>query len=328
MCVRGPKCNLFASPSRCSIAVHHHSKQRRLFSGVQRRHVHVMNNPFPTYHLLRWPVLRRHVLRTLRRLRSMPDACRRLRKVATAQHGVSAMMPDTIDAARRRSSSYHVLRYTEANDRPRTEDNDRQTSAAPRGRPTLRDTISSSRAAGPSRLAWLPGLGLPSFPWRRVAPCGTDHSRCENTCKHLCLGCGARIWCRESDEKKSKTEEFHVDFRPLLPPTLFTIDDSQEKDNFDAQSTREKERPSESRTTSMFFFVLGNSISLIIQTPTTHLTAVQQTAHRSARTGKPERHVALPKNGTEKKPTNTALTTGQNGKTSYDHKHQNKNALP
>ena len=59
-------------------------------------------------------------------------------------------------------------------------------------------TIASSlRAACParSRLAWLPCLGLSSFRWRRV-PLPSGPSRCENTCKHLCLEANL-AWCMD-----------------------------------------------------------------------------------------------------------------------------------
>ena len=42
---------------------------------------------------LRWAMLRLMSFWTVLRPRSMPDACRRLRTLATVQHGVSVMMP-------------------------------------------------------------------------------------------------------------------------------------------------------------------------------------------------------------------------------------------
>ena len=57
------------------------------------------NKDFDTHHLLRWPVLRFRV----RLDGAAADACKRLRTLATEQHGTVAIQTLISDAARTRS---------------------------------------------------------------------------------------------------------------------------------------------------------------------------------------------------------------------------------
>ena len=70
-----------------------------LVGGPQNKHVKRKATTLPHITCLRWPVLRSVWSWPLRRLRSMPDACRRLRTLVTVQHGVSVMMPVIIESA-------------------------------------------------------------------------------------------------------------------------------------------------------------------------------------------------------------------------------------
>ena len=85
---------------------------------------------------------------TLLRPRSIPDASRCLRTRTTVQHGVTTMMPAISIWARRAPDFYHwTIEQTQRNSRNVRRQMQRTTrhkrASAPRGRPTLRGTMSS-----------------------------------------------------------------------------------------------------------------------------------------------------------------------------------------